>query len=158
MKVLVEKIASYIRRVYLRFFKFGVVGFSGTIVDFGVFFILIYLLKESPSQFVLNYVVPGIAYEISVVNNFLFSYFWVWKDKKERFVIQFLKYNLSTTLSFVIRLALFNLALFIFKVTVESDFYLYYGLYVLAFVFVVLLNFLLIDNLVFKGKSDESGN
>ena len=61
-------IVGYIQNIYLRFIKFAIVGFSGTIVDFGVFFLLSESFKNTASNLVLTYIFPIIAYELSVIS------------------------------------------------------------------------------------------
>ncbi len=148
-------IVNYIKNIYKRFIKFGIIGFIGTIVEFGVFFILVLLLKETRIELLLNYIIPAIAFEISLINNFLFSYFWAWKDKQGNLLLQFMKYQLTYTFSFFIRLAIFNFTIYILHITAETNFLLFNFIYMTAFILVIIFNFLIINTHVFKVRTDN---
>jgi dolichol-phosphate mannosyltransferase len=78
----------------IRFVKFGVVGGSGVVVNVG-------LLHAFTSFAGLDYRIASIvAIECAVVNNFLWNYFWTWKDRrtdsKRSFAYMLFKFHLSS--------------------------------------------------------------
>ena len=82
--------ASSIRR----FVKFSIVGGSGVVVNVG-------LLHAFTALAGLDYRLASLAaIECAVVNNFLWNYFWTWRDRKtgsrRSFVYMLFKYHLSS--------------------------------------------------------------
>lgn len=78
----------------VRFVKFGAVGGSGVAVNVG-------LLHVFTSLAGLDYRIASLAaIECAVVNNFLWNYFWTWRDRKAEskrsFVYMLLKFHLSS--------------------------------------------------------------
>jgi putative flippase GtrA len=135
---------------FRRFFKFAIVGGIGAIVDFSTFSICAFFLKSIVVEQVLDLLLPVFSYEIAVVNNFLFSYFWVWKDRKRNIFFNFLKYNLTTLVAFIIRYFLFQGIQHIFAISVKSQFLEYMFVYALSIGVGMTINFLLIEFQVFK--------
>lgn len=62
----------------IRFFKFSVVGVTGTIVDFGVMNLLILILNM---PFVWA---QGISFTTAVINNFLWNRFWTYPESRSK--------------------------------------------------------------------------
>lgn len=56
--------------------KFGFVGFSGTVIDFIFYNILISYLNFRPAT------AKGISTEIAIVNNFVLNHFWTFRSRK----------------------------------------------------------------------------
>lgn len=78
----------------VRFVKFGIVGGSGVVVNVG-------LLHAFTAYAKLDYRIASIAaIECAVVNNFLWNYFWTWKDRragsKRSFLYMLFKFHLSS--------------------------------------------------------------
>ncbi|NPA62370.1 MAG: glycosyltransferase family 2 protein [Methanococci archaeon] len=83
---------------FLRMLKFGFVGFLGIFVNIGV----LYILTEI---FGIYYLISGIiAVELSILHNFLWNYFWTFKDRNNKFLNSLCKYNLSCLISMVINI------------------------------------------------------
>jgi putative flippase GtrA len=79
---------------FKRFVKFGIVGGSGVVVNVG-------LLHFFTTTLRLDYRVASVfAIECAVVNNFLWNYFWTWRDRraqsKRSFVSMLFKFHLSS--------------------------------------------------------------
>jgi dolichol-phosphate mannosyltransferase len=88
------------KRSILRFFKFGIVGGSGVVVNVALLHVFTTFGK-------LDYKLASIcAIECAVINNFLWNYFWTWKDRqvesKRSFVYMLLKFHLSSGLTALI--------------------------------------------------------
>ena len=69
-----------------RFVKFGVVGFLGLIIDFGV----TSLLKEKMK--VNKYFANVCGFSLAVVNNFILNKIWTFEDTDEAYMEQFLQF------------------------------------------------------------------
>ena len=157
----------------IRFIGFGFVGLSGTVVDLGVFALLTYVFSEIALKIIIQNLFLVVAFVISVINNYLWSYFWVWKDRERAFLKNFIKYFASTIIAFVIRFVIFNGIMriinaenFIFHRWLESfniehletcrDYIVYYSIYCIAFLVAMIVNFILIDKKVFKNNQLET--
>jgi len=84
-------------RAFVRFVKFGIVGGSGVAVNVG-------LLHVFTASAKLDYRLASVfAIECAVINNFLWNYFWTWKDRqagsKRSFVYMLFKFHVSSGLT-----------------------------------------------------------
>ena len=78
----------------VRFVKFGIVGGSGVVVNVG-------LLHLFTTLAALDYRIASLAaIECAVINNFLWNYFWTWRDRKtgskRSFAYMLFKFHLSS--------------------------------------------------------------
>ncbi len=86
-----------IKKIIIQFLKFGIVGFSNTLISLGVYYILVYLG--------CNYIIANtFGFLISVVNAFYWNNKYVFKDKEEKnlkaaFIKVFISYGGSFLLS-----------------------------------------------------------
>jgi putative flippase GtrA len=85
---------------FLRFVKFGIVGGSGVVVNVG-------LLHAFTAYARMDYRIASIiAIECAVINNFLWNYFWTWKDRqagsRRSLVYMLFKFHLSSGLTALI--------------------------------------------------------
>jgi len=99
---------SFAHSTLSRFGKFFWSSFTGTIVDTIVLWILASTVFET---YVGQYVVaPAISFEAAVINNYILSYFWIWRERVQRtrrdFVLRFFVYNLNCVLVFGLKLLL----------------------------------------------------
>jgi putative flippase GtrA len=79
-----------------KFFKFGVVGFSGVFVDFGV----TWLLKE---RFQLNkYVANSAGFICAVFSNYFLNRMWTFEDHNPDILLQFTKFLFIAMLGLLI--------------------------------------------------------
>ncbi len=92
-----------------RFFRFGIVGFSGVFVDMGIF----YLLRNLGS---LGLTRSGIiSSELAIINNFLWNDLWTFRDisrrqpGKRKMLIRLLKFNLVCLAGLVLHILILNL-------------------------------------------------
>lgn len=84
----------------IRFIKFGVVGFTGFLVN--------YLGLEALKRFgISTYFATLLATEAAIISNFIFNNIWTFKDKTITkvgdIIPQFLKFNLSSLFAVVIQ-------------------------------------------------------
>ena len=91
-----------------RFAKFGVVGFSGTIVNLVVLFLSQEFLFAGvqPEETRLSYSL-AVAIFVATINNFLWNRFWTWRDRKGKtrhgFFVQMGQYFLASWLSIALQ-------------------------------------------------------
>ncbi|MFH0884042.1 MAG: GtrA family protein [bacterium] len=90
-------------KFFERFFRFGIVGVLGVVVNF-VGYILLRDKADVPDFFS-----KAFAIEISILSNFLFNYFWTWGDRGKTFRTfwrRLIRYHGSTFIaSFVVTIA-----------------------------------------------------
>jgi putative flippase GtrA len=73
--------------LFVKFFKFGIVGVSGVVVDFGV----TWLLKE---QLRLNkYIANSTGFACAVVSNYILNRIWTFHSADPNVGIQFAKFT-----------------------------------------------------------------
>ena len=81
-----------------RFYKFLVVGVTGTVVDFGVMNLLVLLMNVSLVW------AQGISFTAAVVNKFLWNRFWTYPDSRSKKVpMQILQFALLSIIGIFIR-------------------------------------------------------
>ncbi|MFB0908204.1 MAG: putative flippase GtrA [Spirosomataceae bacterium] len=82
--------------LFTKLIKFGVVGFSGLIVDFGI----TYLFKEKLR--VNKYVANGLGFSVAVVSNFFLNKWWTFEDAGQDYLSQFLTFTTVAIVGLVI--------------------------------------------------------
>jgi putative flippase GtrA len=92
----------------VRFIKFGVVGFSGTLVNMGVLYVCQSILfKHVLSPQKRLHISLSIAIFLATLNNYLWNRWWTWQDRKrsERggFFIQMGQYYLACGVAIIIQ-------------------------------------------------------
>lgn len=100
-------------KILTRFLKFIGTGVVGSIVDTLVLLLLSNLVfsKGYWGEYIIS---PAISFQCAIAVNFTISYFYVWKDRTresgsgsvKRFFRLYLKYNLSGSTVFLIRLGI----------------------------------------------------
>ncbi len=92
-----------------RFFRFGIVGFSGVFVDMAVF----YLLREQLGLGLTRSAI--LSAEVAIINNFLWNDFWTFGDiasrqpgKRQRFK-RLLKFNIICLAGLILNVSMVNL-------------------------------------------------
>ncbi len=93
--------------------KFGVVGFSGLILDFGI----TYLFKEKLR--VNKYVANGLGFSVAVVSNFILNKWWTFENIEQNYLPQFLNFALVAMGG----LAINQLILYLLHEKVNLNFY-----------------------------------
>ncbi|HEY60942.1 MAG TPA: GtrA family protein [Anaerolineae bacterium] len=87
-----------------RFFRFAVVGISGTIVDFSVYNLLIIHLLFNPT------LASVLSFSLAVFNNFIWNRLWTYPESKESsFLKQIIQFSLVSLIGLSIRILLFFL-------------------------------------------------
>jgi len=108
--------------------KFGIVGFSGMLVDFGA----TYLLKEYVKLH--KYLANGIGFSLAATHNFYWNKIWTFKDTNVAVTQQYLSFVAVS----LIGLAINTWVLILLEKKVKWNFYL---AKVVAIMVVVLWNF-----------------
>ncbi len=86
-----------------RFLKFAIVGISGTIIDFGIFNLLLHM--QSNSIFAST-----ISFNVAVFNNFYWNRNWTYPESKIHSIApQLIKFSLVSIAGLLIRTILYKL-------------------------------------------------
>ena len=126
-------------KLFVQFFKFGIVGVSNTAISLGVYYLLVYLG--------VNYLLSNAAgFVLSVANSYFWNSRYVFKEKTEHsgfkaFSKVFVSYGISFCLSTVL--------MFLFVQVLSVSEYL---APILRLVFTIPLNFLMNKLWAFKEK------
>ncbi len=92
-----------------RFFRFGVVGFSGVFVDMGVFYLLQNFVGLGLTRSAI------VSSELAIISNFLWNDLWTFGDisrrqpGKRRLLIRLFKFNLVCLAGLVLHILILNL-------------------------------------------------
>ncbi len=135
-----------------RFTKFGVVGFSGTIVNLTVLYLCQeYILRSIHSDETRLSFSLAAAISLATINNFLWNRWWTWRDRKGKtkhgFVVQMGQYFLASWLSIVLQFVLTKIAARIVHYMVAN---------VMAIVLAAIVTYLLNDVWTFAVKRGVS--
>ncbi len=114
---------------FFKFIKFGLVGFSGLFIDFGI----TYLTKEKLN--IPKYIANAIGFITAATSNYFFNRVWTFKSNNPEVMIEFTEFFLIS----LIGLGLNTLLLWILVSKFKMNFYL---AKVFAIGFVTIWNFL----------------
>jgi dolichol-phosphate mannosyltransferase len=99
-----------------RFFRFGVVGFSGVFVDMGVFYLLRTVLGFGLTRSTM------LSAEVAIINNFLWNDFWTFGDvsrrqpgKRQR-IKRLIKFNIICLAGIILQTLIVNLLFNVFGI------------------------------------------
>ena len=112
-----------------KFVKFGVVGFSGIFVDFGV----TYLCKEKLR--IHKYVANSLGFILATISNYLLNRYWTFSNGQSAQFSQFVKFFGIA----IVGLVLNNLLIYFFNDKLKINFYVSKAI---AIVIVSVWNFL----------------
>ncbi len=138
-----------LKTLTIRFSKFGVVGGIGYIIDNSIFFSLSRLFEN---LFALTFIIPFVSYEIAMFNNYVLSYYWVWRDRREKnkyFMRKLVYYNGTTFIPFIVRMLVYvQLFRFLRIEGIISN--------MIAIIVGMLFNFFICEKFIFRKESDEN--
>lgn len=105
--------AVFDKILLLKFVKFGVVGCSGMIVDFGV----TYLLKEKAklNKFLSN----SAGFVLAATNNYIWNRLWTFHSKNEDIPVEYLSFFIIS----LIGLGINNLTIYLLADRLKWNFY-----------------------------------
>ena len=97
-----------------KFLKFGIVGCSGMIIDFGI----TYLCKEilRINKFISN----GIGFILAATSNYFLNRIWTFNSQTEEIGVQYIQFMIVSTIG----LAINSLSLYFFNEKLKWNFYL----------------------------------
>ena len=101
----------------LRIPKYVLVSAAGTVVDTAVLWLVSHHIFHSfAGEYILS---PFISFECAVLFNFICSFFLIWKDRMDignarTFMSRYLLYNLSCTMTFLLKMGLLLFFKFLF--------------------------------------------
>ena len=108
-----------------RFIKFGIVGMSGMIIDFGTTWICKEKLKIN------KYIANSTGFVCAMLSNYCLNRYWTFESTDNHVAIQFTKFLLVS----LIGLAINNTLLYLFVKNTKLNFYLL-KLFVIGIVFI----------------------
>lgn len=97
-----------------KFIKFGIVGCSGMIIDFGMTYLCKEILKIN--KFLSN----GIGFVLAATSNYFLNRIWTFESHNEEIGIQYAQFMIVSTIG----LAINSLALFLLNEKFKWNFYL----------------------------------
>lgn len=100
--------------LFLKFLKFGVVGCSGMIIDFGT----TYLCKEFLK--INKYLSNGLGFIIAATSNYFLNRLWTFESNDENIGTQYFQFMIVSTIGLVIN----SLVLYILNDRLKWNFYL----------------------------------
>lgn len=103
-----------ISSLILKLLKFGVVGFSGMLIDFGV----TWILKEKVR--VNKYIANSTGFMLAASSNYIWNRLWTFDSQNEQVTKEYFSFIIIS----LIGLAINNLAIYLLTKKVNMNFYL----------------------------------
>lgn len=98
---------------FFKFLKFGLVGFSGLTIDFGI----TYLFKERLK--VHKYIANSLGFMVATGTNYCLNRYWTFQNQDPRYFVQFGKFFMVA----VVGLALSNSLIYLLNDKLKWNFY-----------------------------------
>ena len=106
---------EYLSRTFLvKFIKFGIVGFSGVFIDFGITYVCKEWLK------IQKYVANSIGFIVAASSNYLFNRTWTFKSQDPNIAYEYTEFLVIS----LIGLGIANLIVWIIHSRFKQNFYL----------------------------------
>jgi putative flippase GtrA len=106
---------EYLSRTFLlKFLKFGIVGFSGVFIDFGV----TYACKEWLK--IQKYVANSIGFTVAASSNYLFNRIWTFKSQDPDIATEYTEFLVIS----LVGLGIANLIVWLIHSRLRQNFYL----------------------------------
>nr|WP_236582879.1 GtrA family protein [Sphingobacterium multivorum] len=121
----------------MRILKFGIAGFFGLIIDFGV----TYLLKEKIK--INKFIANSLGFLFAVINNFFINKYWTFKSTNPQIMVEFLSFFCICTVG----LLLTNIILYLLNEKLKYNFYISK---ICSILFVMIWNFSAVYFITFK--------
>jgi putative flippase GtrA len=102
------------RSFFVKFLKFGIVGFSGVLVDFGTTYICKEWLK------IHKYVANSIGFTVAASSNYYFNRIWTFKSNDPNIALEYTEFLLIS----LVGLGIANLIVYIVHERFKQNFYL----------------------------------
>jgi len=117
-----------IRGLFFKFIKFGIVGFSGLFVDFGI----TYLCKEVFK--IQKYIANAIGFTLAASTNYILNRIWTFRSTNPDIVVEFLEFFIIS----LVGLGINTLIIWLLVSKLRLNFYVSKGI---ATIVVMLWNF-----------------
>ncbi len=114
--------------IFLKFFKFGIVGSSGVLVDYGITFVCKELLKMN------KYIANSFGFIAAASTNYYFNRVWTFRSTNPNVTVEYTKFFLIA----LVGLGLSNSIIWFVSKKTKYDFYIIKGF---AIIIVFLWNF-----------------
>lgn len=98
----------------LKLFKFGIVGFSGMVIDFGI----TYLCKEKLK--INKYVANILGFSFAVINNYFLNRIWTFNSSNAHWQSEFLRFLFFSLTGLIVN----TLLIFLLNGKMKINFYL----------------------------------
>jgi len=106
---------EYLSRTFLvKFIKFGIVGFSGVFIDFGITYVCKEWLK------IQKYVANSIGFIVAASSNYLFNRTWTFKSQDPNIAYEYTEFLVIS----LIGLGIANLIVYLIHSRLKQNFYL----------------------------------
>jgi putative flippase GtrA len=107
--------SEYLSQTFLvKFIKFGIVGFSGVFIDFGITFICKEWLK------IQKYVANSIGFTVAASSNYLFNRIWTFKSQDPDVAREYTEFLVIS----LVGLGIANLIVYLVHSRLKQNFYL----------------------------------
>jgi dolichol-phosphate mannosyltransferase len=99
---------GHFKELVIRFFKFGIVGGSGVVVNLGVYVLLTRLLGLG-DNLAGKYLSYAASVEVSIITNFLLNDFWTFADRRQEvpWRVRFSRFHLVSLVGMAINWGFF---------------------------------------------------
>lgn len=136
-----------------KFFKFGVVGGIGFVINFGLFRFFKVVFKDLPySISIINWFANALAAEVAIVSNFTWNNLWTFAKEKitstGQLIHKFITFNLSSVVTGIIIPSTFVSVMTYFLGDKWSSIYLIIGIFGIT----IPLNWILYNKVIWKKK------
>lgn len=88
------------KKTYREFIKFGVVGFTGTLIDLGVYNILAVGFDYN------EYSARTVSFVLAVINNYILNRVWTFRNKDKQVGLQFFKFLVVSVVGYLLNLGI----------------------------------------------------
>jgi putative flippase GtrA len=106
---------EYLSRTFLvKFIKFGIVGFSGVFIDFGVTYVCKEWLK------IQKYVANSIGFTMAASSNYIFNRIWTFKSQDPDVATEYTEFLVIS----LVGLGIANLIVYLIHSRLKQNFYL----------------------------------
>lgn len=109
------KLLFSIDKVFIfKFLKFGVVGFSGMIIDFGITYLCKEIIKLN------KYVSNGLGFILAATSNYILNRIWTFESHDEQIGFQYMQFMIVSSIG----LGINSLVLYLLSDRLRLNFYL----------------------------------
>jgi putative flippase GtrA len=136
------------RLIRHRFFKFGTIGFLGTMVNISIFYINQALIFKNivPPATRLNVSLTGAIF-VSTIHNFFWNRIWTWRDRQKKvkkiFFLQMGQYFIASLFSIALQFIFTNAFALVLHYLIAN---------IIAIILAAIINYLVNDSWTFSSR------